>query len=245
MKRIHKLNLGVFALLFLMLAGCQEDKHEAPPASVKLDFTFQVEGNPLSLNVSYQNAKGENFSVSDVWLYISDITLKDGNGKPIYEDKEGYHVIQQGPGVENLEIAFDSIPAASYATLEMTVGVDSVHNHDITLVESGLDPGRAWTWNTGYKFLSLEGTCFPNTADERPLIYHIGLDQNLKTFSLNLGDKGRFVPGEHSTWNISVNLESIFSGQQPISFYDYSSVKADPKASGVIADNYANGLFSW
>lgn len=244
MKYISKFSIGVFALLFLVLAGCQDEKNESP-AAVKMDFSFLMNGKPLALKTAYQNAKGEKFTVSDAWLYISDITLKDATGKAVYEDKSGYYVIQKGPGVEKLNIEMDSIPAGTYSSLEMTVGVDSVHNHDITLVESGLDPGRAWTWNTGYKFLSLEGTCLLNTPDERPLIYHIGLDQNLKTFSLDLTGNGKLVPGGSANWNVKVNLESIFSGKETLSFYNYNSVKADPVSSGVIADNYANGLLSW
>ncbi|MEK6479733.1 MbnP family protein [Catalinimonas sp. 4WD22] len=244
------INIITSFLLLLGLSSCQE---EAPDDMVQgailtLDLSHLVNGEQLLFNTqTYTNASGESFVVQDFKYYLSNIKLRNTSTGAFYLEPYSYHLVRPVEG-EAFQIQIDNIPAGAYNEVEFAIGVDNAANTSTDKV-GALDPSNemAWDWNTGYKFLLMEGQ-FGESEDNMndAFVYHIGGDPNYRVLKFSLSQLGLSTLNleNNSTQSLAIEADvaAIFAGPNAVSFAEYPVVMHDPFSQSV-ADNYAAHMF--
>lgn len=227
----------LFIVAMFFLVACSS-KETAVSNQVELNFVMQVGTEGLQLNSSkYTNANGDIYTIEKFAFYISNVVLKNKAKNITYTEPNSYHLIR----IENNNKVSVSIPAVianSYDELQFSIGVDSKANASIDKI-GDLDPanGMAWDWNTGYKFLSLEGRYFPTNATAKGLLMHIGENENYKTITLSLSKPIEVAAGKTSTITIQTDIAQLFKSPNLINFANTNQVMSGEEAKK-IAENY-------
>lgn len=230
--------LAAAAVLYLAarLAG-----QDAGPGELTLRFHPYVGAEPLVANeLRYANPGGEgSFEVRDFQFFLSNIRLIGNSSE--YVEPDSYHLVRFDRANATWTVTLKDVPRGDYDRVEFGIGVDPVANRSIEQ-RGDLDPnGRmAWTWDVGYKFVLFEGA-FVRDGVRRPLVYHVGFDENYKPMSIGLD------PGLGETRDMSldfrVNLLRMFAGNATVDMEALSTVKFDRGDAALLAGNYA-GMIS-
>jgi hypothetical protein len=261
MKLIHKLSIP-FAIAALSFSACKKEKSEPvyndqDLAPLSIEFDNIMGTGDLHLNTTYTNAAGENYSITRLQYFISNIKLgkADGTIYTVPQDSS-YFMIKEGD--EDLEEALVNVPEGDYTSLTFTVGIDSLRNTmDLSKRTGVLDPsssqndGMYWDANSGYVFFKMEGTSPAAPADgsaQHTVMYHIGgyggmstpTFNNIKTITLDLSARGTVQVRKDHVPNIHlmVDIDKVLSGNTTV------SIAANPMVmftnySVNIANNYA------
>jgi hypothetical protein len=230
--------LGAAVLLYLM-AGLPGQ--EARPAELTLRFHPFVGEEPLVTNESrYANPGGAGrFEVRDFQFFLSNIRLT-GNGSE-YAEPDSYHLARFDRAHAGYVVTLKDVPREDYDRIEFGIGVDPAANRSIEQ-RGDLDPnGRmAWTWDVGYKFVLFEGALVRDGV-RRPLVYHVGFDENYKRISA--GFDQRILDTPEANLDFRVDLLRMFAGQATVDMEALSTVKFDRDDAALLARNYA-GMIS-
>lgn len=268
MKRTFSLLSALALLSGLWLTSCSfpDEKDDTDPietGSIQLQFDNIVGDQDLRLDsTQYMNAAGEEFTVSKLNYYISNIKLlrMDGSVFTVPQDSSYFLIREANSGSQKLTIR--NVLTGDYTGIEFTVGVDSLRS-----VMDPSEPGRKgildkdmgptneeamyWDWNPGYIFLKLEGSSDSATTANGKYYYHIGgfggrtekTINNLKTIKLNFpGQKAIVTTSIVSNVLMQADILKIFNGPTQLSIKTASGVMFSD-TSKYIADNYA-GMFS-
>lgn len=154
-----------------MDAACQ--LNNATNGTIKISFINTLNNVPIILDAAnYTNCWNENFTISALKYYISDVQFKTSNKNPAKE-KNSYHLIDEENIVSKSFLC--TVLPDNYTTLSFLIGVDSLKN--VTGAQTdALDPlnGMFWTWNSGYIMFKLEGNSSKSTIVNNKIEYHIG-----------------------------------------------------------------------
>jgi len=139
------------------------------------------------------------------------------------------------------------IKKGEYSKLNFSIGVDSIKN--TSLDNSGdldISNSMAWDWNTGYKFVVMEGKYFNDTSNPNtsiPLVFHIGLNPSYQKVSLsfeNINDKGIFST-DNKKIVLRVDLNDFFSSPNQIDFDEMNNIMGK---SAILTENYQNDFIT-
>jgi hypothetical protein len=171
-------------------SACKKASEDPAPAqetgTVHIELDHQFEQSALDPEVytplefspkTYQNAAGEDYTITKFRYYVSNVKLKKADGSE-YAVPESYYLVDATVSTDQL-ITLSNVPAGNYTGMSYIIGVDSLRN--VTGVQTGaLDPlnGMFWDWNSGYIFMMFEGTSPQSTAPDNMLQYHVGGFQN-------------------------------------------------------------------
>jgi len=229
------------ALLFSLLTACKDDDNTVAQADLTLQFQHLVNAAPLRLHTTYTSPAGDTYQVHDLKYYISNVKLLKANGDVLYVEPESYHLISAADGKTSFTL--HNVPVGTYDKLEFSVGVDQQHNHRIDH-QGDLDPSSdmVWDWDTGYKFLLLEGTYTGNTKSGG-LVFHIGEDANYRTFSFPLTSPLHIRTDPAYTLQLNTELDALFQNPHLIDFDELNTAMGGENARK-LADNYTEGFFS-
>lgn len=206
-----------------------------------LRFNVTANGKPLLKDSSYTNPFGENYQVSRLKYYISNISLskekRNDWGKEVFL-------------VENGVADSISLPAfpGSYTKLYFTLGVDSALNCS-GAQDGALDPlnGMFWTWNSGYIFFKMEGYSTASTADLGRIEHHIGgyryPNNAARTIVLNLPQALEINEGEKHVIQVNVALDQYWKGVNSIKIADQALLMV-PGGLAIKAANNFSTMFS-
>ncbi|MBX3163173.1 MAG: hypothetical protein KF900_01725 [Bacteroidetes bacterium] len=238
-----------FALIALSLFSCKKDEEviivpeplpTQVPDTTSLIFNFEAQANNKVLTSGSQwftLANGDSFTVNKFNYYISNIKLKRADGT-IFSEKESYHLNKHLDSQTSFTIS--KVPTGNYTQIEFLIGVDSVRNH------SGAQTGDLdiandmfWTWNSGYIFFKLEGSCKTSDPNSFGYSYHIGADNLIKKCTFNLSTNITAKKEKQALVTFKTIIDSIFSG---IGFDDIHAASGGKQAA-LIAGNYKN-MFS-
>jgi hypothetical protein len=131
------------------------------------------------------------------------------------------------------------VPIGSYNEINFAVGVDK--NRNTSIVQVGdLDPNNnmAWDWNTGYRFVVLEG----RTKDNLGLVFHIGTDENYQTYTIKLSKNIEITAGATANIRLTTNAAELFKTPHTINFSAINDVMRGDDAKK-ISQNYKD-MFS-
>ena len=239
MMRMNRMTLGlaVLAAAAVLYAAARFLDHSAQPAEITLQFHPFVGAEPLVPNeMRYANPGGEgSFEVRDFQLFLSNIRLAGDTGA--YAEPDSYHLVRfDGPQATYL-VTLHDVPRRDYKRIEFGIGVDPAANRSIQS-RGDLDPnGRmAWTWDVGYKFVLLEGA-FVRGGVRKPLVYHVGFDENYKRISTPFD--AELLGTRDANLSFRVDLLKMFTGYATVDMAALSNVKFDRNDAALLARNYA------
>jgi len=240
----------ILLIIVFGFSACKEDGNGEveETATLNLELSHTVGGEALVFNTQvYSNALGEKYNIQDFKYYLSNIKLRNASDGTFFLEPESYHLVQAEEG-NNFVIVIENIPLGKYSQLEFAIGVDNATNTSTDRL-GALDPSNemAWDWNTGYKFLLLEGKY--GTAEDQlneGLVYHIGGDANYRILKFDLktnGDELELKANQEHSIALDADVAAIFAAPNPVSFAEHPVVMHDP-FSQKVADNYAANMFS-
>lgn len=261
--KMKHLLIFTFALSILSFSSCkkndddEEKEKKEDTTSLKLMYQHVFNGmdNNFDLNQDYVTEIGDTINATKLAFFVSNIKLTKSDGS-ILTEPDSYHIVEKKEGEVMSTFDIPNIPVGTYTKLEYSIGVDALANssidHQVGDLLPSNNPSMLWSWDTGYKFLSLEGNYRSRNhnkkvskVSEQPItsgsfVYHIGKDVNYKTFNLELPDVNLNTSTENKL-HFMVDVSQVFKNPTTIDIEQYSSVMGGDK-SETIADNYATNM---
>ncbi len=231
----------------------EKDTTTSKIGTIRLKIDNGFEGELLSTETEYIIESGDTIQVSMMRYYISNVYLTKENGDTV-KIPNSYYLID----TEGKEIEIKDIPTDTYTGLCFGLGVDKDANHDIARNDGDLDPsgadGMIWNWNSGYKFIRIEGD-YKGDTSSGSFKFHVGTDVNYKTirFGENMSNMRTSTDGDHMNMfravisegktteiHLRSNLAEAFKTPNTI---DLDTESQAHGASTKVADNYAEKFF--
>lgn len=213
--------------------------------TMKIQFTHLVDGVPLVFGDTYTNASNEGFTVSKFNFYVSNIVLTRQDDSQI-KINDFYRIVKASSDSSQL-LNLGSIPAGSYKSIKLMLGVDSTRNYS-GAQSGGLEIGYAadmyWGWSQGYIFLKFEG--LSTTSPSGDLAFHIGgydgPNRGQREMTIDFGStEAKLTKNGTTTINLNVNIAELFKNPSAVSFTKfYKVLSPGTKDAKIIADNYAD-----
>lgn len=155
-----------FFLLSIVIANCCMG--QKIPGNIHIIFEAISKGEEGILNKNLVNDFGENYTITKLKYYVSNIKFVAGEkrkntGKVYLIDAAKKNIITI------------AVPSKNITGLSFLLGVDSALN--CSGAQSGaLDPlnDMFWTWNNGYIFFKVEGNSEASKADLHRIEHHVG-----------------------------------------------------------------------
>lgn len=253
MKKIYAILSWVIAFVFY---ACSSDTNNSSAgAPITIQFDNIVGTSNLQLNTAstpYANSKGEDYKVTWLTYYVSNIKLKKSDGtffqEPVKSDgSAGYHLVDENDAASQ-EIILENVPAGDYNEVTFTVGVDA------TQVDQGaqtgaLDPAKGlfWSWNAGYIFMALEGVSPISTEPENVFQYHVGgykedagsnQVNNIKIITLSFNGDVAPVRAQHQPEvHVLFDVNKFLNGRGEQVTFTGNTSRHSPKACAQLANN--------
>ncbi|MEM6320252.1 MAG: MbnP family protein [Bacteroidota bacterium] len=180
--------LPLLVLSLLLWNACGEDR--GVETTLDLQYQFTINDEPLQLGKTYE-VGGTAVQFDIARFYVGGITLEPPTG-PSLRFEDLYFLVH--PEESNYEIGgFDFAP---YNKMNFFVGIapeiNSQTEDDFTTRSANdplsvQDPSMHWNWNSGYKFIRVDGQTDTDGDGvvDTPMAFHIGTDNLLKTLSFD------------------------------------------------------------
>ncbi|SJZ35942.1 MbnP family protein [Sediminibacterium ginsengisoli] len=249
---------SIIILALIIFSSCKKNSDQpAVNAGLKSSLTLQFDNIAGAANVQlntgrYTNSVGEDFTITMLQYYISNVqlTTTDGTKYAVPQDSSYFLVRESDPATQFCKL---NVPLGEYRSVSFVLGVDSLRSTmDVSKRTGVLDPaatghddgGMYWGWNSGYIFFRMEGISSFAPADPAGLKkfrYHIGgfggysapSLNNIKNITLDLSANGtaKVREGRSSNVHIMVDVLKMFNGATDVSiaanptvmFGDYSA----------------------
>ena len=232
------MNMGRIAILILLavvlLRVVMTLNAGSGPRDITLRFHAFVGDEKLALNEGkYRNPGGPgSFRIRDLRFFASNIRV--GAGDQQYVEPESYHLVRFDSDEGWFDIRLAEVLLPKIEWIEIGVGVDAEANGTIKLA-GDLDPNSrmAWNWETGYKFILLEGMLDLGEGS-LPIVYHVGFDENYRTVRLDLPS----VQKDTELIELCVDTLKLFETGPLINMAEIPSVKFDREDAARIAAGF-------
>lgn len=250
MKKMKKIAFALSIGLSVFFVSCEStDISPNDKNSVKLTFENLVGSEPLVLGTkSYTNASGEDFTITTLNYFVSNITLKKSDGTQL-KIADKYFLVKESDKASKT-ITLTDIPAGDYSSVSFMIGVDSAKSvSDVSQRTGVLDPASYgtdnmyWSWNSGYIFFKMEGTSSKSTAATNTYKFHIGgfggmsakTANNLRTVTLLTKDNLNVRKDITPEVNLAIDALKVF--QNSLKIADKNEIM-NPTFGIPVANNY-------
>lgn len=264
--KIRKYFTFLTLTLLTFLSGCR-DKEEKPAETVlKLKFSHSVAAQSLIINnLMYLNAAGNEYEVTEIMYFVSDIKLYHQDGRVIepatwddihYNDTNLPETLEWTVG--------NSIPEGIYDSLTFTFGISAAKNQSFMFVNPP-EVNMAWPelLGGGYHYLMLNGWWKNTEGDRQPFNFHLGIGQIYQNNSGQVADITGFVQnaftvkpegssftikkGEIHIGNIKMDVNSWFDTPEIFDFnYHGGAIMQNQEAMHIGCLNGADAFsLSW
>lgn len=246
------------AYLFIVIIFLSCKPKETSKSSLVIDLKHIFGDKDLLIGGTYTNASGEEFTVTKLNYFVSNIKLQKADGSEYVIPQNNSYFLVKLSEKNTHQLSLKDIPLGEYTGVSFTIGVDSLRNTLEPSQRTGaLDVGGAaedmyWSWNTGYIFFKLEGSSPVVPASQNNQFkFHIGFYggyntptiNNLRTTSINFGtDKLKMQQGKTSLVHLKVDLAEFFKNPTLIKLSENNSVEFSA-FSATVANNYTD-IFS-
>ncbi len=170
------------AMLFL-LWGCDNEQDTNPDeksGAFSIRISHTVDHNSLiTNNMIYTNAAGNEYMVTEVQWFISNLKLVKANGDMVtINDQEGIFYIDTDVPESLLIMPADQIPVGDYSGIAFTFGFDQENNTSNRFVNP---PESFMFWPVylggGYHYLKLNGKWINQKDQLANFNFHLGIGQ--------------------------------------------------------------------
>ena len=263
---MNRFLVSTLAYTFLSLAavaltGCEKDA--APPTATG-EFTLHVDNGTFVSGVAgstfsslvlgsgtYRNANGDDYRVSTLKYYVSNVKLLKADNS-VYTLPKAYYLVDQAkPATQELTMA--GIPVGDYTAISFMVGVDSARTKAGNFTEEALNAnsGMLWTMNGVDEFINLSLTGYSSKSNSGGLTFHIAGYKHSTTNTIRTvtvpfpaANSPMLVRADHAPEiHLYADINKLFGGPNLIKFTDTYNVMGGAPAVK-IADNLAAGVFS-
>lgn len=159
-------------LLCLLAAACTK-----PSGQLKIDFSFHIDGTPLERDTFlYCNAAGNEYKVTDLQFFISNVvlTMADGKRVPIVCDKAAHYVDAALDSTLSW-IPADELPCGAYKSIEFCFGLAPELNYTGAYPSA---PENNMSWPAllggGYHYMKINGFWQSPDRTAKPFALHTG-----------------------------------------------------------------------
>ena len=228
----------ICTLPMVWISAC-DSGDELTTGSLRFSFRNVINDEVMELrDLSYLNANGDTFSIEEFNYYISNVTLGKSGSSAEFLIPESYFLIRKQDGVDSHEISVEDVPSGMYDVLRFSIGIDPEKNTSLDS-DGDLNPSNnmAWNWNTGYKFVLLEGRYKTVSGQEGVLVFHIGRDENYHTMEVDLTESISIQEGKVSEVLLETDAAEMFVSPYTIDFSVESNAQFGTDADS-IAVNY-------
>jgi hypothetical protein len=187
-------------IAIILFASCAtEPGNIAPFGSVNIEVRHFIEQKPLTFDTTnghvfppaqlmplvfdtaiYRNAYGEQFSVTRLQYYISNICFYNGN-RIVYNSGDKVFYIDARNPVYHLQL--DGVPMGNYSSVSYEIGLDAGKNWQGFLPNNLDNKDMEWPASIGggYHFMKMEGYWKNATTQKTEIGYamHLGDNQSL------------------------------------------------------------------
>ncbi|WP_338815089.1 MbnP family protein [Bernardetia sp. Wsw4-3y2] len=246
---MKKLNYYPIFFLFLVLfSACSENesKKDDETEKITLELEFFVKDKPLKLLQEYQNDLHQKYLLENFKFYLSNFEFESASTNETFKVEDSYLLFSADREATTFEREI-LVKKGDFSKMNFSIGVDSIKNTSLDNTgDLDISNSMAWDWNTGYKFVVMEGKYFNDVSNPNasiPLVFHIGLNSNYKKVSLSfdsVNDKGIFST-ENKKIVLRVDLNDFFSSPNQIDFNEINNIMGGGK-SALLSQNYENGF---
>ncbi len=222
---------GLIVACFVMLSGCRKEEPlpVAPAGEVILRFHHWVDGAPLVKNeLVYINAAGNQYMITEVKYFISDITFYRNDGfKTIVDSPHDIFYIDEEIASTTTIKILNAIPAGVYDSVGFTFGITEAKNKSHIFINP---PEALMGWpevlGGGYHYMMMNGRWLDTAGIVQPFNFHLGIGQLYHGSGYNTDSIYAYVqncfrvslPGsafvihdkEQLVLNVAMNIESWF-----------------------------------
>ncbi len=239
---------SIFFLLLVFFSSCSENesKKDDETEKVTLEVQFFVKDKPLKLLQEYQNDLNQKYLLENFKFYLSNFEFESASSNETFKVADSYLLFSADREKNTFEREI-LLKKGEYSKLNFSIGVDSIKNTSLDNTgDLDISNSMAWDWNTGYKFVVMEGKYFNDISNPTifiPLVFHIGLNQNYKKVNLSfdsINDKGIFST-DNKKMVLRVDLNDFFSSPNQIDFNEINNIMGGGK-SLLLSQNYENGF---
>jgi len=193
---LHMKNLVFGLFLVLLIGACKKDKGAIPVAAdqdkgkVELIFMPVAGSGNLLKDSIYTSGAGEQFRLTKLKFFVSDIGLAAGNSsEETAKDSSGRNIFLVNftslPSSEKLKF---EVKSGEYKGLRFNIGLPRDVNHaDPTVALPPLNLAQSdmyWSWNSGYIFFLVEG----NGPDVYQNKFHFGIGEDKRIMPFSFGN---------------------------------------------------------
>lgn len=176
--------LGLIMVLFV--ASCKKGNEPEPTIhtqQIDLSISYKVDEESFMENcMMYQNKAGNEYSITKLVYYISQVSLiKADSGKVLLKN---YHYVDAMNSSSNLLVLKD-VPVGNYIGISFNIGLDSAQNISDGLPATTDNVNMKWPnpMGGGYHFLKLEGY-YKDTTATPGYAMHLGTNSCLVPIKL-------------------------------------------------------------
>ena len=212
------LQLAAFAIGLSTLFGCGKDTASTTDnnpelGTVKVVVEHKVNNQPFVLSASeITDSLGNAIVPNSMSYYLSNLTF---TGTKAFIENLSYHLLRISSTADSSVFLIKNVPAGTYSGLDMWFGVDSIANGRTDYVgDLDISGHMSWNWDTGYKFLLLEGSYKTQGQPNQGVVYHLGRQEAYGKINwAGFNGVPLLVSNEKTTTlRLSANYEKLFEG---------------------------------
>jgi len=181
---------SLLVVVVLILFSCNDqsgDQERVNASKVEFIFEHYVGDSKLIFDeMNYTNAAGNDYEVTEIQYFVSDITLNKVDGDKIVLDGEKFaHYIDTNiPETFSWKVS-DGIPAGEYKSISMTFGIKGEKNKPFMFTDPP-ESDMLWPINLGgdeggYHYMKLNGFWMNQEGQREPFNFHLGVGQERDT----------------------------------------------------------------
>lgn len=181
-----KLSYLFFLSAIIFLNSCKKTEPiitepEQTNGKITISFNHTVDGSPVIFDsMMYVNEAGNEYLISDLMYFISDVTLYPrGGGSPVTIDEwTKIHYVDLSIPTTLIWSVYDNIPIGTYDSISFVFGLDEQLNTSFRFVNP---PEVIMSWpdilGGGYHYLMLNGKWKTPENNVLPFNFHLGIGQ--------------------------------------------------------------------
>lgn len=225
--------------LALFLGSCTEKDKPQPENEFRINFVHTVNNiNAEFDEMIYTNAAGNQYEVTEIMYFVSDLKLHKSDGQIIEPATwDDIHYIDTNIPSTLEWLAGKNVPQGVYDSITFTFGISEEKNQSFMFVNPP-EVNMAWpeVLGGGYHYLMLNGWWKDLNQLRRPFNFHLGIGQIYKDNSGQVpdiigfihnnftvrpsGDSFSITSGQTNTLEINMHIDSWFD--TPI-VYDHNT----------------------
>ena len=174
--------IAAVTTMFFVSSCCTGNPEPEPPPSGKLSFEFlhNIDNSSIIYDTfMYVNEAGNNYLVSEIQYFISDVTLHINDSAAVsLISWEDIHYVDTDISESQTYTFKDDIAIGTYDKISFTFGIIEEKNNSLMFVNPP-ESFMFWPENLGggYHYMKLNGKWINNIEQVSPYNYHLGIGQ--------------------------------------------------------------------